>query len=196
MQKKAIMALCRLGFGYISSALRYIFGIIHMGMGIACLTGNLFVLIIILATPRLRTRSYLIMGSLAMTDLLTAMITEPLITSQLLSEMVRNNCQLNNIRRSVAAYLTIASFTSCWFHGSSFKGFSIVFPAPWLAKVESSQKSNGMWLFRHFSRHFCSTVAETIGVTINPASFGAKKCSENHIWSCWDDSWSMEPTIQ
>ena len=45
-----------------------------------------------------------------------------------------------------------------------------------------------------FSRHFCSTVAETIGVTINPASFGAKKCSENHIWSCWDDSWSMEPT--
>ena len=37
------------------------------------------------------------------------------------------------------------TFMSCWFHGSSFKGFSIVFPAPWLAKVESSQKSNGMW---------------------------------------------------
>ena len=45
-----------------------------------------------------------------------------------------------------------------------------------------------------FSRHICSTVAETIGVTNNPASFGAKKCSENHIWSCWDDSWSMEQT--
>ena len=28
--------------------------------------------------------------------------------------------------------------------------FSIVFPAPWLAEVESSLKSNGMWLFRHF----------------------------------------------
>ena len=37
-----------------------------------------------------------------------------------------------------------------WFHGNSFKGFSIVFPAPWLAKVESSQKSNGMWFFRQF----------------------------------------------
>ena len=37
----------------------------------------------------------------------------------------------------------------CWFHGSSFKGFPIVFPVPWLAKVESSQKSNGMWFFRH-----------------------------------------------
>ena len=32
-----------------------------------------------------------------------------------------------------------------------------------------------------FSRHFCSTVAETIGSTNYKASFGAKKCSENHI---------------
>ena len=38
----------------------------------------------------------------------------------------------------------------CFTCGSSFEGFSIVFPAPWLAKVESSQKSNGMWFFRHF----------------------------------------------
>ena len=29
-----------------------------------------------------------------------------------------------------------------------------------------------------FSRHFCSTVAETIGLTNYAASFGAKKCSE------------------
>ena len=32
-----------------------------------------------------------------------------------------------------------------------------------------------------FSRNICSTVEETMGVTNNPASFGAKKCSENHI---------------
>ena len=32
-----------------------------------------------------------------------------------------------------------------------------------------------------FSRHICSTVAETIGVTNYTASFGVKKCSENHI---------------
>ena len=97
-------------------------------------------------------------------------------------------------RTSIQFVISQILLLICWFHGSSFKGFSIVFPAPWLAKVESSQKSNGMWFFRHFLRHFCSTVAETIGVTINPASFGAKKCSENHIWSYWDDSWSMEPT--
>ena len=47
-----------------------------------------------------------------------------------------------------------------------------------------------------FSRHICSTVAETTGVTNYAASFGAKKCSENHIWSCWDNAWSVEPTIQ
>ena len=34
-----------------------------------------------------------------------------------------------------------------------------------------------------FSRHICSTVPETIGVTNYAASFGAKKCSENHIWA-------------
>ena len=32
-----------------------------------------------------------------------------------------------------------------------------------------------------FSRHICSTVAETIGVTNYAAGFGVKKCSENHI---------------
>ena len=84
---------------------------------------------------------------------------------------------------------------NCWFYGSSFKGLSIVFLALWLAKVESSQKSNGMWFLDIFWRHICSTVAETIGVTNYAASFGMKKCSENHIWSCWDDSRCMEPTI-
>ena len=34
----------------------------------------------------------------------------------------------------------MVQITDCWFHGSSFKGFSVV-----LAKIESSQKSNGMW---------------------------------------------------
>ena len=32
-----------------------------------------------------------------------------------------------------------------------------------------------------FSCHICSTVADTIGVTNSQASFGAKRCSENHI---------------
>ena len=32
-----------------------------------------------------------------------------------------------------------------------------------------------------FPRHFCSTVAKTVGLTNYAARFGAKKCSENHI---------------
>ena len=75
------------------------------------------------------------------------------------------------------------------------KAFVLFFSAPWLAKVESSQKSNGMWIPDIFSRHICSTVAETIGVTNYAASFGAKKCSENHIWRNWDDARSVEPPM-
>ena len=52
---------------------------------------------------------------------------------------------------------------SCWFHGSSFKGFSIVFLySDWLksnhlrsriiSEVESSQKSNRAWFFWTFVR--------------------------------------------
>ena len=44
------------------------------------------------------------------------------------------------------------------------------------------------------SRHICSTVAETIGVTNYAASFGTKKCPEDHIWSCWDNAQAVEPT--
>ena len=32
-----------------------------------------------------------------------------------------------------------------------------------------------------FSRHICSTAAETIGMTNYAASLGAEKCLENHI---------------
>ena len=78
------------------------------------------------------------------------------------------------VKESLCKFSFLDSVQYCWFHGSSFKGFSVVFPAPWLAKVESSQQSNGMWFFRHFSRHICSTVAETIGVTSYATSFGAK----------------------
>ena len=94
------------------------------------------------------------------------------------------------------SFKTIQSPLHCWFHGNSFKGFSFVFSAPWLAKVESSQKWNGMWFSDIVSRHTCSTVAETIGVTKYTENFGTKKCSENSVWSCWDDAQSVEPTIQ
>ena len=78
----------------------------------------------------------------------------------------------------------------CWFHGSSFKGFSIVFPIFWLAKVESN-----VVILDIFSPHICSSVTETIQVTSCATSFGAKKCSENQVRSCWDNSWSVKPKL-
>ena len=41
-----------------------------------------------------------------------------------------------------STYALFIHTLTCWFHGSSFKGVSIVFPVFLLAKVESSQKSN------------------------------------------------------
>ena len=83
---------------------------------------------------------------------------------------------------------------NCWFHGSSFKGFSIVFPAPWLAKVESSQKSNGMWFFRHFFAPYLFDRSRNNRRYKQPSRFSREKMFRKHIWRCWDDSRSMEPT--
>ena len=64
---------------------------------------------------------------------------------------------------------------NCWFHGSSFKGFSIVFLLiDWL-KLNHLKSRMECGFSDIFSRHFCSTVAETIGLTNHAANFGAKK---------------------
>ena len=63
----------------------------------------------------------------------------------LVSFLDKETYKQDNKHKFLKSYHTLF----CWFDGSSFKGFSIVFPALWLAKVESSQKSNGMWFFRH-----------------------------------------------
>ena len=47
--------------------------------------------------------------------------------------------------------------------------------------MESSQTSNGMWFSDIFSRHICSTVEETIGVTNYAASFGAKNVQKTRF---------------
>ena len=62
-----------------------------------------------------------------------------------------------------------------------FKGFSLVFLLPDWLKLNHFKSRMECDFSDIFSRHICSTVAETIGVTNYAASFGAKKCSENHI---------------
>ena len=83
---------------------------------------------------------------------------------------------------------------TCWFHRSSFYGFSIVFPAPWLAKVESSQKSNGMWFFRHFFAPYLFHRSRNNRRDKLRSKFWREKCSENHISSWWDVA-PLEPSM-
>ena len=53
------------------------------------------------------------------------------------------------------------------------KAFLLFFLLPDWLKLNHLKSRMGC-IFRHFSRHICSTVAETIGVTNFAACFGAK----------------------
>ena len=81
--------------------------------------------------------------------------------------------------RPLSIFLEIAKVKTnppinCWFHRSSFKGFSIVFLLPDWLKLNHLKSRTECGFSDIFMRHFCSTVAETIGVTNYVASFGAK----------------------
>ena len=54
---------------------------------------------------------------------------------------------------------------SCLFHGSSFKGFSIVFLLPDWLKLNHLKSRMECGFSDIFSRHICSTLAETMGAT-------------------------------
>ena len=54
------------------------------------------------------------------------------------------------------------------------KVFLLFFLLPYWLKLNHLKSRLECGFSDIFSRYFCSTVAETIGVTINPASFGAK----------------------
>ena len=62
----------------------------------------------------------------------------------------------------------------CWFHGSSFKSFSIVFLfSDWLKSNHLRSRIEHGFL-DIFSRHICSIVTKIIRVTNYATSFGAK----------------------
>ena len=105
------MAFCRQGFNLIPPLLRYIAGTINIGIALSTVSGNTLILFIMFSTRTLHTRSNLILGSLAMTDLLTGILTGPMTITQLFSEKARQNCEFINLRRKFGAYVTVASFS-------------------------------------------------------------------------------------
>ena len=71
-----------------------------------------------------------------------------------------------------------AELVPCWCHN---KGFSIVFRDHLLAKVESSQKSIGMWFFRHSFAPYLFHHGRNNRLGRLRSKFWRKKCSENQI---------------
>ena len=61
------------------------------------------------------------------------------------------------------------------------KAFPLFFLLPDSLKLNHLKSQMECGFSDIFSRHFCSTAANTIRLTNYAASFGAKKCSENHI---------------
>ena len=105
------MVICPLGFLLISPLLRYIIGVIHVAIGFSSIFGNTLILCVIYKTQTLRTCSNLILGSLAMTDLLNGLLTEPMSFLPLFSKMVRGNCEFNSLRRNISSYLGVVTST-------------------------------------------------------------------------------------
>ena len=80
--------------------------------------------------------------------------------------------------------MSVVDAGNCWFHGSSFKGFSIVFLFCYWLKSNHLRGRIERGFLDIFSRLIYSAVTESIRVTNYATSFGAKKCSENQVRSC------------
>ena len=74
-----------------------------------------------------------------------------------------------------ALVLSRLHLSSCWFHGSSFKGVLLFFLLPDWLKLNHLKSQMECGFSDIFSCHFCSTVAETIGLTNYAASVWREK---------------------
>ena len=90
----------------------YILATINIVQGLASSIGNLIVFWIIIKSKSLHTRSNFCLMSLATTDLLVGLILEPLHIMQLFSAGYRSDCQVNSVRRFLAALFMGASIGS------------------------------------------------------------------------------------
>ena len=103
---------CYLSFSFLSNAVRYIFGVIHFGIGFMAVFGNLFVFILLMSNRSFRTRSNAILASMATTDFLVGLVLQPLYVLQLFFPRLQEDCTFNNTRRMMSVILAQASYTS------------------------------------------------------------------------------------
>ena len=96
----------------IPTILAYILAAVNIVLGLASSIGNFIVFFIIFKSKNLHTRSNFCLMSLATTDLLVGLVSEPLHIMQLFSAEYRSNCQINSVRRFLAALFLGASIGS------------------------------------------------------------------------------------
>ena len=92
--------------------LRLTMGIVHVIIALAASIGNLTIFTIVIKNNRLHTRSTISLMSLAVTDFLVGIIVEPMHISQLFSVRMRNDCEMNEIRRKMYSIILAASVNS------------------------------------------------------------------------------------
>ena len=91
----------------------------------------------------------------------------------------------------------MATWPSCWFHGSSFKGFSIVFLFSDWPKSNHFRVRMERGFLDVVLRQICSAVAETIQVTNYATSFGSmfRKPSSTLLKLMILDLWNQQRAV-
>lgn len=105
------MASCILNL-MVAPGLRYTLVAANAIQGSLATVGNFIVFIIIIKNRRLRTRSNVLLMSLAATDLLVGLVVEPVHVAQFLSEHYRKDCRVNSVRRILTSLFLAASINS------------------------------------------------------------------------------------
>ena len=106
------MSACPSNFSILSTAWRYTFGVLAVKVAAVALSGNMVVVILMLKIRSLRSRSNIILGSLAATDLLVGLFLAPMHILQFFSHTFRENCSFNAARRLSAVLLMGSSVAS------------------------------------------------------------------------------------
>ena len=112
MKRDLEMATCDTSFAHLSDLWRTVFGIINTAIAVVAFIGNVTAFLVIFKTKYFRNLSTCFLCSLIMTDLLVGVMLEPMHAAQLVSQVLRNNCGFNSVRRYLSTLLIGASVSS------------------------------------------------------------------------------------
>ena len=106
------MPACINNYAILPPVWRYTFGAINVAVAAVAFIGNFLIGILMLKVPSLRSRANIIIGSLVATDLVVGLLLAPMHSLELFSEIARQNCSLNDVRRFLDVFLLAFSAAS------------------------------------------------------------------------------------